>query len=248
MRNIRCFNNNVIKIIAAITMLIDHIGLIFYPLDILPHAIGRISFPLFAYMLAEGARYTRSKRRHVLMLGGLALVCQVVFYFATEMLLMCILVTFTISLLLIYLLEAVKRTLLSREASRTAKILLPTAFLGAVAATWVFCHLITVDYGFVGCLTPVILSLPSMRGHDDAPPTLKRLDTPYTRLALLFIAILFTVLQSGVLQFYALLSLPIVFLYSGKRGRRNLKYFFYVFYPTHLLFLYFIARMIGCRY
>ena len=238
MRDIRFLSGNSIKIIAAITMLIDHIGLIFYPIDVLPRAIGRIAFPLFAYMLAEGARYTRNKRHHILLLGGLALICQVVFCFATGLLQMSILVTFTLSLGLIYLLEQVKGVLLSGKASRLARLLSPLAFLAASAAVFAFCRCFTVDYGFVGCMAPVILSLPSMRGHDGAPPSLVRLDNAYTRLFLLALVILLTVAEFGPLQFYALLSLPLVLLYSGKRGRLRLKYFFYVFYPSHLVLLY----------
>ena len=238
MRDIRCLSGNVVKIIAAITMLIDHIGVVFDPFDLLLRAIGRIAFPLFAYMLAEGARYTRNKRRHILLLGGLALICQVVFYIATGLLQMSILVTFTISLLLIYLLEAVKTALLAREASTAARLLWPLAFLAASAAAWIFCRRFEVDYGFVGCMTPVILSLPSMRGHEDAPPALTRLDNPYTRLSLLALMILLTVVEFGTRQFFALLALPIILLYSGKRGRARMKYFFYVFYPSHLGVLY----------
>lgn len=238
MRRIHCLSGNVLKIIAAIAMLVDHIGLLFYPLALLPRAIGRIAYPLFALMLAEGARYTRSKRRHLLSLGGLALVCQVVFYFATGASQMSILVTFTISLALIYLLDATKHVLLSGKGGRTAALLSMLAFLAVSGAVMLFCQRFTVDYGFVGCMTPVLLSLPSMHGHENAPPSLVRLDNVYTRLFLLALALLLSVIEFGPRQLYALFSLPIALLYSGKRGRWRMKYFFYAFYPLHLALLY----------
>ena len=43
---------------------------------------------------------------------------------------------------------------------------------------------------------------------------------------------------------YALLALPILLLYSGKRGKANLKYFFYIFYPVHLAALQGIAMLV----
>ena len=47
-----------IQFIAALTMLIDHIGMVFFPSVIGFRAIGRLSFPLFAFGIAEGVRYT----------------------------------------------------------------------------------------------------------------------------------------------------------------------------------------------
>ena len=46
------------------------------------------------------------------------------------------------------------------------------------------------------------------------------------------------------MQYYALLSIPVLLLYSGKRGKLNLKYFFYVFYPLHLLAIEGVAMLI----
>ena len=240
-RNIRSLSGNTLKIIAAIAMLIDHIGVIFYPENMLLRAIGRIAFPIFAFMLAEGARYTKNRTRHLLFLGALALICQVVFYIASHMLLMCIFVTFTISLLLIYLLEAVKRALLTEGTSRRERILWPLAFLLASLAAWLFCHYFEVDYGFVGCMVPVILSLPNTRGLEDPPPALVRLDTPLARVPLACLGILLVSLEYGAFQLFSAMALPFLLLYSGKRGRWRMKYFFYFFYPVHLVLLYGIA-------
>ena len=240
-RNIRSLSGNTLKIIAAIAMLIDHIGVIFYPENMLLRAIGRIAFPIFAFMLAEGARYTKNRSRHLLFLGALALICQAVFYVASRMLLMCIFVTFTISLALIYLMEAAKRALLTEGASRRERILWPLAFLLASLAAWLFCHSFEVDYGFVGCMVPVILSLPNTRGLEDPPPALVRLDTPLARIPLSCLGILIVSLEYGAFQLFSAMAIPFLLLYSGKRGKWHMKYFFYFFYPLHLVLLYGIA-------
>ena len=59
MGKIRRLNNNVLKIIAAISMLLDHIGLILFPSIEIFRILGRIAFPIFAFTIAEGAKYTR---------------------------------------------------------------------------------------------------------------------------------------------------------------------------------------------
>ena len=49
----------------------------------------------------------------------------------------------------------------------------------------------------------------------------------------------------GGTQWYSLLALPLLLLYSGKRGKANLKYFFYIFYPVHLVVLQGIDMLLG---
>ena len=54
-------SGNALKIIGAITMLIDHMGVVLFPGIAILRIIGRISFPIFAFMIAEGCRYTKNK-------------------------------------------------------------------------------------------------------------------------------------------------------------------------------------------
>ena len=56
---------NQLKLIAVITMTIDHIGLAFFPQQMLFRVIGRLAFPIYAYMIAEGCRYTRSMGKYL---------------------------------------------------------------------------------------------------------------------------------------------------------------------------------------
>lgn len=56
-------SGNQLKIIAMITMLIDHIGVNLFPSVTIMRVIGRLSFPIFAYMIAEGCRYTRDRKK-----------------------------------------------------------------------------------------------------------------------------------------------------------------------------------------
>ena len=59
-------SGNALKIIAAVAMTIDHVGLMFFPQLKVLRIIGRIALPIFAFMIAEGCRYTRNKLRYFL--------------------------------------------------------------------------------------------------------------------------------------------------------------------------------------
>ena len=96
---------NQLKLIALITMTIDHMGMMLFPRVKILRAIGRIAFPIFAYMIAEGCRHTRNRRKYLLSMVSLAAVCQVVYFFAMGSLSMSVLVTFSLSIGLIYLLD-----------------------------------------------------------------------------------------------------------------------------------------------
>ena len=92
--NIKFLNGNGVKLLAAVLMVVDHIGMVFFPDVIWLRAIGRISLPLFAYMFAEGCRYTKNKFNHLVLLLSVAVICQIAIFLATGGLSMCILVTF----------------------------------------------------------------------------------------------------------------------------------------------------------
>lgn len=68
--------NDVLKLIAVITMLIDHIGYFFYPEITLFRIIGRISFPIFAYYIAMGFGWTSNKKIYAFRVFLFALISQ----------------------------------------------------------------------------------------------------------------------------------------------------------------------------
>ena len=238
-RDIRFLNANAIKFLAALFMVIDHIGFLFFPTSLIWRYIGRISMPLFAFAIAEGCRYTKNKIRHISLIAALALVCQVVYYFFDNgSLYMCILVTFTLSITCIYALQYCKATVFDKDAKNIEKLLAVAVFCLAVAVVWVLNELLTIDYGFWGCMTPVFASLFDFR-RIPAPTILQNLDKIPIRavsMAIPLIGLCYTG-ALGWYSLYALLAIPLLFFYNGEKGKWKTKYFFYLFYPLHLVAL-----------
>lgn len=222
-RKIECLNGAVLKIIAMITMTFDHVGLILLD-DYRPfRIIGRLAFPIFAYLIAEGCFYTRHKKRHFLEVLLVALVCQIGYFVAEGDMYLNVLFTFSLSIPLVYLLLAVK----NKKA--------PAAlFLGAVAVTVALCVLLErvgvyFDYGYAGVLLPVFAALGNKRQEKLA----------LTALGLLLLAL---IMQGN--QWWGLMALLPIALYDGTRGRVRNKYAFYLFYPLHMIVIYGISMLI----
>ena len=223
-------NGNAIKILALITMLIDHIGFMLFPtLDIL-RIIGRISMPLFAYMIAEGCFYTKNRKKHFLLIFGLGVFCQVVYLVAMNSLLMGVLISFSISILIIYAIDnaKIKKSVISFLIAVFSillalfiTILLPKLLRGSG---------LIFDYGYLLIWLPIAVYY------------CKNKLSKLTALAVFLIAICMT--GGWGLQWYSLISLIPLALYNGKRGKYNIKYLFYIFYPLHLAIISGISYLI----
>lgn len=246
MKKFAILNSNTLKIIAAVSMVFDHIGVLFFPYSVFWRFVGRIAFPIFAFMISEGARYTKNKLKYFLTVFSLATLCQIVYYFFDGgSLYMCILVTFSISILLIYLLNFTKKLLFDKSAKWYFKLGAVLAFILAIAAVYFITSKefvektgIYIDYGFAGIMTPVFASLFDFR-NIDVPDDIRKIDCLPARVFCLVLPLIALACGSDVtgVQAYALLAIPLLLLYSGERGKLKMKYFFYIFYPAHLAIL-----------
>lgn len=238
-------SGNMIKILAAVLMVIDHIGVVLGHEDSILRILGRISMPLFAFMIAEGAKYTKNRAKYLGLIGGLALVCQLVYYFALNDTYMCILVTFSISILLIYALDFLKWAYLSERGNLFSKIFAPILFFGLIYLTYFATTKLTIDYGFYGIMMPVFASLTDMRGYKISEK-IQWIDTRPVRIFSMCIPMFLRMFDGShhSIVWYSFIAIPILLLYSGKRGKLKMKYFFYIFYPLHLVLLYGILILI----
>ena len=214
--------SNQLKLLAMLTMTLDHIGVQMFPGVLWLRIVGRLAFPIYAYMIAEGCAHTRNRRKYLLQMAGLALLCQLVYFFAMGSLFQCILVTFTLSILLIYACDTGSRPL-------TALALLGMAFVTVALPRMLPGTDFAIDYGFFGVLVPVAVYLG--KTHRE-----KLLFTAGALVALAW--------SVGDIQWYSLAALLPLALYSGQRGKRRMKWLFYLYYPLHLAAIYGISLLL----
>ena len=234
-----------LKIIACITMVIDHVGAYIFPDVEILRIIGRLSFPIFAYFIAEGCRYTRHKLKRFLLVFGLGLICETVFYLYAGTLDGGILMTFSFSILLIYEVQAVKRALAQgRWAGAVLWLLLLSA---SVVGVYGFIeHVLYVSYGFWGVLIPVLTALPDYK-EGEAPAVFRYVSGLPQKLAFCALGMLLLCVFRGLftnIQSWCLLSLPLLALYNGGPGVKGMKYGFYVFYPLHLVVIFLLEMLL----
>lgn len=218
--------NNQLKLLAMLAMTLDHVGIVFFPQVLWLRIVGRLAFPIYAYMIAEGCRHTRRPLRYLSGIATMAVLCQVVYFFAMGSVYQCILVTFSLSICLI---------LLIRYAQKQQTTLSWLLVFSGFAAALFLCHGLPallphtdyqVDYGMIGVLVPVFVYLGT--GN-------------ISRLAMFTLGLLGLCFAFGGIQWLCLLAIPLLALYNGQRGKWNIKWLFYLFYPAHLAVIQLIA-------
>lgn len=241
-KSIQALNGNTLKIIALLIMTADHIGMIIFPGVRVLRIIGRLAMPIFAFMIAEGCYYTHNKPRYFLRVFVVGAVFQLLLFIFRRSLYQFILITFSISILLIYMLQKMN-DVYAQKRNAAGKMLWTCGTVFAVAAAAFICTGLpslfpetdlAIDYGIFGVLLPVFVYIPNFFANRES-----ELFRPFQ---LLFEAagILLLTAVFGRIEAWALLSLILLFLYNGKRGKLNIKYFFYLYFPLHLGLLYFI--------
>ena len=228
-------NGNTLKLLAVFFMVFDHACTLFFPEHLFLRAIGRPGFAFFAFLIAEGCRYTRHRLRHFLLVFSVAAVCQVAYTVATGDTHLNALLTFSLAILLCYALDVAKTYGVDATLPLGIRLLGVLLFPLAMVAAWLLTDRFSFDYGFYGAIVPVFASLfHSPRGRT-APWS--RLDRNVVHVATLSIGLILLAYHSLPLAYFMLLGIPFLLLYSGKRGRWRMKYFFYIAYPAHFLVL-----------
>ena len=220
---------NQLKLLALLAMTCDHVGLQLLPRFIILRIIGRLAAPLFAYMIAEGCRYTHDRGRYLGRLLGMAALCQSAYFVAMRSLYQCIFVTFSLSVCLIYALDNALRR------RKPASVLIAAAAIAAVVFITVGLPRILihtdfdVDYGLWGVMLPVLVYFG--RGK-------------WEKLTLFAVGVGLLGLHYGGTQWWGLLSVPLLALYNGKKGTWNIGPLFYWYYPAHLVVIYGLSLLL----
>lgn len=235
------------KIIAMLTMLIDHFAVVFFlPIvrryGISPgmqacfeskniyalfymtfRLVGRIAFPIFCFFIIEGFKYTKSRLKYSVRLLIFAFISEIPFdlAFYNDLIYMKyqnVFFTLFIGLITISIVEEIR---IKARFQYFIKVILNVFIMLFMS---IIAEIGNTDYGMTGVLTICIMYFIMIQGNSSSS-----IMTAGT--------VLLTVSQ--YIEFPALINIVLIKAYNGARGKIN-KYIFYVFYPLHLLILYFI--------
>lgn len=229
-------SGSTIKTIGIAAMLIDHIGLALvgrlliagntqlYEIYRVMRAIGRMGFPVFCFLLVEGFQKTRNKTKYAMRLGLFALISEIPFdlCFSAKVLefdYQNVYFTLFLGLLVLCVFKFINK-------QKFPRILAALLDLAALAVFMLAAEFLRTDYASTGVLTITVMYV----FWFFKPGAFAGGCTVLSLLA-----------YNELPAFFALLP---VAAYNGKRGWK-LKYFFYAFYPVHLLLLWLIAYLLG---
>lgn len=239
----KIINNNTLKIIAMILMLLDHLWGTIIPGNQWMTLIGRMAFPIFAFLIVEGFFHTSDLKKYMKRLFIFGLISEIpfnliytgsiIFPFHQN-----VMFTLLLGLLIINEIDKLKNT---KEIKKKIIPILKI-FLFLLISIIGF-----VDYGVTGVLTIVVFYL--FRGF--------KLAWIGQLISLILLYIVFFEGQSVILNIFnyeyflplqsiGVLSLIFIWLYNGEKGKNNklIKYLFYSFYPVHMLVIYLIYYFI----
>lgn len=231
-----------LHLLAMGLMLCDHLWAMLFPAAEWLTCIGRLAYPIFAFMVVEGYTHTRDLRRYMLRMLCWAVLSEVpfdlmyggsVFYPYHQN----VLWTFLLSLLLIVLIEK------CRSRFRAVPAVLLSA--GIVIGGFVLGYAAMIDYYGAGVLT--VLTFYFFRGQSWQKRLLQFLCLYFLNVQLLggyyYEFQLFGHTVEIFQQSFALLALLPIWSYRGRQGfhSKAFQYFCYAFYPLHMLLL-FIVR------
>lgn len=213
-----------LKVIAIIAMLIDHMGLFLFPQYVIFRIIGRLAFPLFCWLIANGAHHTHNIGRYLQRLYWFALIAQVPFFLANHLIDphfsgLNVLCTLFFGLLAIYFIQ--------RSGNRVYWVIV-TAVFAAIA------QFLQADYGGLGVVSIVLFYV-----------FYSNFRMMVVAQVILYLApfILLPDYLSKLFEPFGLFSLFFIRFYNDKPGLAA-KYLFYIIYPVqYLVFYYLLLRL-----
>ena len=220
------FGRDLLKIIAIVTMVLDHIFVILYPDLLVLHIIGRLAFPLFAYLVVIGVESTKKPKKYMATLLLFALISQIPYYLAFG-----IQPFQRLNILFSLFLSAVTINFYNKRSPLALVPLLLSVVLMTEGSYY------------------VVLTTVGMQLLKDRPK--------FGALALvaLNLQFLFYTEIEDQIQIFALLAVPLIFLHINNKLKKQIlipenslayssrKYFFYIFYPLHLVLLFLIKTL-----
>lgn len=226
MRKFRILDGTSLKLIAMVSMILDHLGDNFFSGRLWMRSLGRIAMPIFAFCVAEGFIHTRDRKKYLLRMGLFALVSEIPFDLVTAGKLLefghqNIMATFFWAILGLLCFEKVRE--------KTADKLKPAAGIFVLLFFTAASLPLGLDYNLLAVGLIFLFYLLRNKSQE---------------LQIAAGMVFHTLLRNVGLYWFGLLGFLPLFLYNGQRGR-GLKWLFYLFYPGHLLLIYLLLRLIA---
>lgn len=238
----KILNSFTLRVIAMVTMLLDHMYITIFPNSNWMNYVGRISFPIFAFLLVEGFFHTSNLKRYLTRLAIFAVISEIPFNLMMNRTFIYpyhqnVLFTFIIGLATMYIIE--------KSKSFDNKVASVTLVIFTCIFSFIFATITLADYFGYGIL--IILTFYFAYGLKNGW-IIEVIGMIYVNFILIGgnnISI-FNGSYDLPIQAFALLSLIFIWLYNGKRGisTKAAQYTFYIFYPLHMLILYLITFVI----
>ena len=211
----------VLKIIAIISMFIDHLSYALYGRFTWLNYIGRLAFPIFAFQLTEGYSHTQNLKKYFLRLGIFAAFSQIPYSLFLH--------TFTNNFILNIFFTLFAGLLAILTFNKCKNKYLGFLCVLLIAAISEYLHF---DYGWFGILVIFIFYI------------FKNNQIHMSIAFLLVVCLKYTIYLVKnnfyyayyILALFTMLSIIPIILYNKKQGKSS-KYFFYIFYPVHLIIL-----------
>lgn len=219
----------VLKMIAIISMFIDHIGYAIFRKFSYFNYIGRLAFPIFAFQISEGYIHTKNLKKYFLRLLLFAIISQIPFMLFHNL----ISTGFSLNIFFTLLLGLIGIYIYDKLKYKSLGIIF--SILIAFIAQFTNC-----DYGFYGVSIILIFYIFKNNFVNAIMffilSTLIKYLIPYIKNGF----------YNAYLYLFACTIIPVIFiaLYNGKKGK-NTKYLLYLFYPIHLLLIYGISLLLN---
>ena len=211
----------ILKLIAVTAMLIDHSGYLIFNRFSFMNYIGRLAFPIFAFLITEGYIHTSNLKKYFFRLLIFAVISQIPYMllFPSNSFNLNILFTLSLGLLAITTYDKLKNKLIG---------FLLVTFYSYLA------HILHLDYSWFGIAVIFIFYIFKN----------EKLYINMFFIFTTFINYIYYFAKTSRIEYLIIflcctLSLIPINLYNGKKGK-NIKYFLYAFYPLHLIALYII--------
>ncbi len=223
-----------LKIVAVFCMVCDHIRYITPALDTeLTRFFGRIAFPIFAFFIAEGYIHTKNIKKYIGRLVLFAFISEIPFLLfingcnVNDSFELNVIFTMLFGFLAILSYDKIKNVFLKI----ISMLLLIT-----------LAQISNCDYGALGVI--IILNFYILRDKKIIKSLI---------LIILFIGELFIRCNMNInsiiycIPYFGgyIFSAIILAFYNGEVGKFKLKYFFYFFYPVHMMIIYFIYNLVN---